>query len=85
MKKYRKKPIEIEAAQWDGKKIDNMYPIAFFKDHDVDWRYYKQENLIIETVDGPMTVPPGSWIIKGIRGELYACRQDIFEESYEEV
>ena len=49
------------------------------------FRYEGREPLIIHTLEGDMTASPGDWIITGVRGETYACKPDIFEETYEPV
>lgn len=75
--KYRKKPVVIEAFQW---MLDEV----------PDW-CKKQEVYIdvdtctahIHTLEGVMAAKPGDWIIKGIKGEVYPCRPDIFEATYE--
>lgn len=84
MKKYRKKPLVIDAVQWDGYRLEGRYPIAFFKEHNVNW-HFAGSNLVIETLEGEMTVRPWDYIIMGIAGELYPVKREIFIDSYEEV
>jgi|SRR6267143_845386 len=94
--KYRKKPVIIEAFQmtkarrWDNaewpewlNKAWNMEPGegALFIDRDDPAR----ERLVIGTLKGVYRIQWSDWIIKGIRGELYACKPDIFELTYEPV
>jgi hypothetical protein len=72
--KFRKKPVVIEAVQW-------------FKDGDhqaVRKGRYSNRDLI-DTLGGEMQVNPGDWIITGIAGEIYPCKPDIFEATYEKV
>lgn len=45
--------------------------------------YQTDEEVIIETLEGTMKANPGDWIIKGVQGELYPCKPDIFEQTYE--
>lgn len=74
--KFVKKPIPIYAEQWyPGEDVEGVTEIR-----------HTQLGLIgqIETLEGPMTVIPGSYVITGIHGEKYACIEDIFLESYEE-
>lgn len=77
-KKYRKKPVVIEAIQWDGINTEQVLTfvrpkgIKAFKDH-----------LIIPTLEGEMRADLNDWIIRGLRGEFYPCKPDIFEKSYE--
>lgn len=74
-KKYRKKPLVIEAFQLG---ID-LNPDWVFK----DWRF--QDMIIFNTLEGLMIAKKGDYIIKGIAGEIYSCKPEIFESSYEEV
>ena len=84
MKKYIKKQIKIEAVQWTG---DNTWEVAKFLD--TGSRSFKidteKKKVYIETLEGTMTASEYDYIIRGIKGEFYPCKPDIFEESYEEV
>lgn len=83
MRRYRKKPVIIEAVRWNGFNIVEVLALArgignisqSFAD---DW-------LEIETLEGAMRANKGDWIIRGIKGELYPCKDDIFRSTYEEV
>ena len=89
---YVKKPIAIEAFRYDGDLMgaDGKYYVP-------DWAveafesgvmYYKpdtQGEMYIRTLEGEMHAPVGCYIIKRVNGELYPCRQDIFEKTYETV
>jgi hypothetical protein len=80
MAKYRKKPVEVEAVQYTGKNINEIY--NFVRKHlfrDID------RNLSIQTLEGTMKATPGDWIIKGVNGEFYPCKPDIFKKTYESV
>jgi len=81
MKKYRKKPIVIEAIQWDGQEH------AFFKDikHAIYLENEARPTLAIETLEGDMWADVGDWIIKGIDGEFYPVKDSIFKKTYEEI
>lgn len=76
--KYRKKPIVIEAVQFTG---DQKEIIAFTGDANI----FTPIGLIIHTLEGDHRAKIGDWIIKGIQGEFYPCKSDIFEQTYEEV
>ncbi len=85
--KYKKKPIIIEAEQfvvWDLKKIPPFVDL-----HGVKFPIYKDDNnqpyVIIPTLEGQHIASHLDFIIKGIQGELYPCKPDIFEKTYEEV
>lgn len=78
MKKYRKRPIVIEAVQFNG----NFDEIEAFVGGDAEFR---EGELLVATLEGPLHASPGDWIIKGVRGEFYPCKPDIFMATYEEV
>ena len=82
--KYRKKPIIIEAIQWTGFNINEvrqfMKPKYPAMSHEV-----KPNCLIISNLEGNYYASLGDWIIKGIKGEFYPCKPDIFEETYEHI
>ena len=92
MKKYVKKPVEIEAMQWTG---FNPTEIKEFAGDNVEIKYYDaayeagagpmMATITIHTLEGDMKANHGDYIIKGVKGEFYPCRQDIFEQTYEEV
>ena len=81
--KYRKKPVEIEAIQYIGTDKNKIELYHFMG----NLTYYVDENedLIIKTLEGNMKANIGDYIIKGVHGELYPCKPDIFEETYEMV
>lgn len=80
MNKYRKKPVVIEEVQWIG----NYEVIKdFMKQEPVT--EYQNEVLVIETLEGTMRADFGDYIIKGVNGEFYPCKPDIFEQTYEPV
>ena len=78
--KYRKKPIVIEAVQWNGTWTDELAEFTkgkfYFDEYGV---------LYIKTLEGTMVANKGAWIIKGIKGEFYPCAKEIFEQTYESV
>lgn len=81
MKKFRKKPVVIEAMQWDG-TLGCVRRIASWSRDKVKMAYTE---LYIETLEGRMTVSENDWVIKGVQGEFYPCKPDIFEATYEAV
>lgn len=80
--KYRKKPVTIEAIQWTG---NNFYDIDRFVNIDGLAHSLGEDVLYIPTLEGTMKADKGDYIIKGIYGEFYPCKPDIFKETYEEV
>lgn len=78
--RYRKKPVEIDAWQWDGDPCSFAFaPDWVVVDND------GEDNYFIETLEGDMYVSPGDYVIRGIAGEIYPCKPDIFEKTYEKV
>lgn len=93
--KYRKKPVEVDAIQWDGNNL--VQCIRFMgqrvnladrieSDKFDDYREIIRKNgLKINTLEGVMNVDIGDYIIRGIKGEFYPCKPDIFDRTYEQV
>lgn len=77
--KFRKKPVVIEAFQWINKP---SFPDGF-EDLHKKALIIKDEKLAIETLEGVITASNGDWIIKGVNGEFYPCKPDIFKKTYE--
>ena len=78
VKKYRKRPVVIEALQWTGvcpEMEEFMGAVRVGPNH----------VLLIDTLEGTMIGNIGDWIIKGVGGEFYPCKPDIFKETYTEV
>jgi len=86
--KYRKKPVVIEAMQFNGNPDDIISWIVENKPMEgnaVLLAQIRDENIIIKTLEGDMKASIGDWIIKGVNGEFYPCKPDIFEKTYEAV
>jgi hypothetical protein len=81
IKQYRKKPVVIEAVKFDG---ENGEEVLEFCGND-NARWTSNTSLYIYTLEGDMHVSPGDYIIKGVKGEFYPCKPDIFDATYEEV
>lgn len=83
MKKfYRKLPVTIEAIQYDG---TNKPEIFAFCPKARNLKPRPAKHFVIDTDEGAMTVNVGDWVIKGIKGEFYPCKPDVFALTYEEV
>lgn len=86
MAKYRKKPVVVEAVQWTGDNLVEVCAIAMSSNREIEVVGVNGcLSIEIPTFEGVMTASPGDWIIKGIKGELYPCKPDIFEHTYEPV
>lgn len=81
IKKYRKKPVEIEAIQFSGWNYGEIFDWINDNINSVQPICYK-ETIQINTSEGVMTASVGDYIIKGIKGEFYPCKPDIFRERY---
>lgn len=78
IKTYRKKPAIIEAIQWTGKNLSEI-------DNFMGGIVENKGAIVIHTLEGDMEAPIGDYIIKGVNGEFYPCKPDIFDKTYEEV
>ena len=84
MRRYTKKPVTIEAVQWTGENKGEIFDFCSLS-------YFNTEletgalNLMIQTLEGSMSASVGDFIIKGVRGEFYPCKPDIFALTYDEV
>lgn len=84
-KNYKKKPVTIQAIQYI---VSNLFLCLNFCVNFCDGKAFYDEDsntIRIQTLEGVMTVSPGDYIIKGVKGEVYPCKPDIFEMTYEEV
>jgi len=85
---YRKKPVQIEAVQFTGENFADIF-VWVGRWHDEDdgpgmWQI-SERGLGILTLEGEMRADPGDWIIRGVKGEFYPCKPDIFDATYDEV
>jgi len=80
VKKYRKLPVEVEAIQWTG---GNTEEIRAFCGDNLHEETGEPQTLTIRTLEGLHMASVGDYIIKGIAGEFYPCKPDIFEATYE--
>jgi hypothetical protein len=89
MKKYRKKPVVIEAVQWSGDNLGEVIDFTGLHPSANKWTWeeyeavVKEHGLKIFTLEGIMDASVGDYIIKGVKGEFYPCKPDIFEATYE--
>jgi len=83
IRKYRKRPVEIDAIQYRGDM--NFNEIRLFVGNNHPLHHMGNQVLGIETLEGVMHANPGDYIIKGVSGEFYPCKPDIFAKTYEAV
>lgn len=82
--KFRKKPVVIEAMQFKGGWSGDGTVICDWVGANANWTSTSTGGeLKIHTLEGTMTATEGDWIIKGVKGEFYPCKPDIFEATYE--
>lgn len=79
---FRKRPVVIAAVQFTG---DNHCDLIDFVGAPVVGNEIGAPTLLITTLEGAMSASPGDWIIRGVKGEFYPCKPDIFESTYEPV
>lgn len=84
MNKYRKKPVVIEAIQYDGRNSADIHELAREGGRKV-YEPVGADYLEIVTLEGTMKANIGDFIIRGVEGELYPCKPDIFRATYEKV
>ncbi len=87
MSYFRKKPVVIEAVHFDGSRESLAEVMAFTKGMGTREVGVDPESggFTINTLEGTMLASPGDWVIKGVKGEFYPCKPDIFEATYEPV
>ena len=84
MGKYRKRPIVIDAVQFMGDNDGDCLDFLGMRNNPPNPLDTKR-NLYIDTLEGRMLVSIGDWIIRGINGEFYPCKSDIFDKTYEKL
>ena len=82
MKQFRKKPVVIEACQLTQ---DNQLELMEWIGIENRKTFWPDGEIDIVTLEGTMRAHPGDWIIKGVKGEFYPCKADIFKATYDEV
>jgi len=86
MVKFRKKPILVQAIQFEN-TAECLCAISKFMNREMRVDYQRGEAPVIEinTLEGTMYAKAGDFIIKGVKGEFYPCKPDVFEATYERV
>ena len=80
--RFRKKPVVVEALQYNGR---NGIEVLAFMDGQEAEEDFLGDYVSITTLEGVMRADKGDWIIRGIKGEFYRCKPDIFDATYEAV
>ena len=85
--RFRKKPVEIEAIQFNGNNTQEIEDFIGKRLRVQNLLVYGKDiySIDIETLEGIMRAEPNDWIIKGVKGEFYPCKPDIFEMFYEKI
>lgn len=85
MAKYRKKPVVIDAVQFNGENRREVLSFVYpnLSEDALSGAEIMRLPVVIETLEGDMSASPGDWIIKGVKGKFYPCKPDIFEATYE--
>jgi len=83
--RWRKKPVVIEAHQWKPEERPSLMPSWLWDAMAAHPELFDAVSgaVTIRTLEGDMTAQAGDWIIRGVKGELYPCKPDIFEATYE--
>lgn len=81
IRKYQKKPVVIEAVEWRGDNINEVLGFVGLSNAEHD----EVSGLVIRTLEGNHKACIGDYIIKGVKGEFYPCKPDIFEATYFKV
>lgn len=82
--KFRKKPVVIDAVRFGGAGDTNrvMNWLSLHGASVAGWLFHDTD-IVIPTLEGSMTASPGDWIIRGVKGEFYPCKHDIFAATYD--
>lgn len=81
--KFRKKPVIIEAMQWTGENYEEIS--KWLHSYGKPSFAINDGRLVVPTLEGDIYATIGDWIIKGVKGEFYPCKPDIFELTYEKI
>ncbi|WP_199176281.1 hypothetical protein [Actinomyces qiguomingii] len=81
--RYVKRPVVVEAVQLDGSPECNVITQMWAAETGMALTPTPDGYLVVETLEGNMLASPGDWLIKGVKDELYPCKPDIFEATYQ--
>jgi hypothetical protein len=84
--RFRKRPVVIEAMCFDGNEVERLAVYRWVRDGGGQVEIDPTDGaFLIATLEGRMRVDPGDWVIRGVAGEHYPCKPDIFAATYEPV
>ena len=80
--RYKKRPVVIDAIEWNGTMFafEQIAQLNKGSDRKIEWG---ANGLVIGTLEGDMKAQIGDFIIRGVKGEMYPCAKDIFEQTYD--
>lgn len=82
MRKFRKKPVIVEAEQWNGESLEEIRRMTGCNGLQLS---FNKVRLIVPSLEGSVSCNLGDWIMKGVKGEFYCCNDEIFKMTYDEV
>jgi len=85
IQKFRKKPVVIEVIKYTGKNEEEIAEFCSPNITGYGGKLTNKDYIDIQTLEGVMRASIGDWIIKGVKGEIYPCKPEIFTATYEEV
>jgi hypothetical protein len=87
--RYRKRPLEIDAIQWTGENLEEIVEFLGGEEEArtamTMWMDTNGTTIVLHTLEGDFDAPPGWWVIRGVKGEYYACEDSVFHASYDPV
>ena len=81
--KFRKKPVVVEAVQFTGENAFEVWRFMGESRLVTNTELHHTDSPVIHTLEGQLVASPGDWVIKGVMGEFYPCKPDIFAATYE--
>lgn len=84
--RFRKKPVEVDAIQYTAETCLEIHKWMGVEHQQYgDTKPCGKDHIYIETLEGLMRAQPGDWVIKGVNGEFYPCKNDIFRKTYDQI
>jgi hypothetical protein len=83
MPMFKKKPVVIEAVRYTGDNYAELQEFLTGARETTTGPAQHSDRMVISTLEGDLNASPGDWIIKGVKGEFYPCKPDIFEALYD--